>query len=275
VRREQLRDYWRQIIRQPLTAPKMIAVLSARGGTGKTTTAAHLGHVLAMVRGDLAVALDANPDSGNLVMRLGEPRSAYGAPGLHRAADHVLRCTDLLPYVTQADSGLWVVRSEADDGTRLGADEYQRMVRVLSRYSSVIVADLGTGMREPVLLALAGAAHALVAVAAPTTEAVEAAVDAIDGINQRLPDRNRAAVIAVSAVSAHSAELDTAELAAASDFYVDQVLQIPHDPHLATGAACRWALLSQHTQDAYLELAATIIGLLSGRPGRTERKNNE
>jgi len=261
-RREQIRESWRQLIRRQLGSPKIIAVFSPAGGVGKTTTAVHLGHALALVRGDLVTALDANPHSGNLVKRVSEPHSALGAGELHRAAESLLRCTDLLPYVTRAESGLWVVRSGPDTGARLGADEYRHILQVLGRYSSLIVVDLGTGMREPGFLAIAEAADALVAVAAPQDEGAEAAVDAIDRVNQRFPDRNRASTIVINAVRAKSRGLDFGELAAGSELYVDQVLRVPHDPHLATGGASRWALLSGQTRDAYLQTAATIITLL-------------
>jgi MinD-like ATPase involved in chromosome partitioning or flagellar assembly len=263
-RRERMRESWRELIRTPAGSPKIIAVFSPRGGVGKTTTALHLGHALAMVRDDLVVAIDANPDSGNLVKRVSEPHSPYGMGDLCQAAGQLARCTDLLPYVTQTPSGLWVVRSDPEAATRLGAGQYRLVLQALARYASVIVVDLGTGMREPAFLALAGAADALVAVAGPTHQAADAAVDAIDWVSQRIPEKDRACAVVVNAAMPGAPVLDVGKLAAASDFYVDQVLQVPHDPHLATGDACRWALLSRHTQDAYLQLAAAVMTLLAG-----------
>ena len=43
-----------------------VAVLSLKGGVGKTTTAVGLGATLASLRGDRVIAIDANPDRGTL-----------------------------------------------------------------------------------------------------------------------------------------------------------------------------------------------------------------
>jgi MinD-like ATPase involved in chromosome partitioning or flagellar assembly len=267
LRRERLRDYWRQLASAPIGSPMTVAVFSPRGGVGKTTTALHLGHALAMARSDLVVAVDANPDSGNLVKRLSEPHSDYGVGHLYQAAGHLDRCTDLLPYVTQAPSGLWVVRSDHEAEARPGAEEYRLALQVLSRYASVIIVDLGTGIREPVFLAVADAADALIVVAEPISQAAEAAIDALDWVEQRSHGNSRACALVVNTTAPRSPKLDAGKLAGASDFYVDQVLQVPYDPHLATGDVCRWALLSRHTQDAYLQLGAAVMTLGTVRVG--------
>ena len=46
-----------------------IAVLSLKGGVGKTTTTSGLGATLASVHGDRVIAVDANPDLGTLAVR--------------------------------------------------------------------------------------------------------------------------------------------------------------------------------------------------------------
>lgn len=257
-----VRRSWWQLGRRQFGAPKTIAVFGPGGGVGKTTTALHLGQVLAMVRGDLAVALDANPHSGNLVKRIHEPHSPRGAGGLSRAAQSLSSCTDLTPYVTHAETGLWVVRSDPDAGSRLGAAEYQRILQVLSTYASLLVIDLGTDMREQAFLAVAQGADAFVVVAPPEAEGVEAAIDALDGANERFPGQSRASVVVMNAARAQPHRPDIGELAAGSQLFADQVVYVPHDPHLATGGICRWDLLSQRTQDAYLNLTATVVTLL-------------
>ena len=256
------RSWWR-LSRRQFAAPKTIAVFGPGGGVGKTTTALHIGHVLAMVRGDLVVALDANPHSGNLVKRVHEPHSARGAGDLSRAAQSLTRCADLTPYATRSQAGLWVVRSDPDAGSRLGATEYRRVLQVLTTYASLLVIDLGTDMREQAFLAVAEGADALAVVAPPEAEGVEAAIDALDGANERFPGQSRASVVVMNAARAQQPRtLDIGELAAGSQLFADQVLYVPHDPHLATGGICDWDLLSPRTQDAYLHLTATILTLL-------------
>ena len=43
-----------------------VAVLSLKGGVGKTTVTVGLGATLASLRGDRVIAVDANPDRGTL-----------------------------------------------------------------------------------------------------------------------------------------------------------------------------------------------------------------
>lgn len=57
-------------VRAPLAGAHRVAVMSVKGGVGKTTVAACLGQALAEHRGDRAVVLDANPDAGTLADRL-------------------------------------------------------------------------------------------------------------------------------------------------------------------------------------------------------------
>src|SRR5207344_3454399 len=47
-----------------------VAVLSLKGGVGKTTTVMGLGSMLASLRGDRVIAVDANPDRGTLSDKL-------------------------------------------------------------------------------------------------------------------------------------------------------------------------------------------------------------
>ena len=56
----------RAITRPQLARCATIAVVSPKGGVGKTTTTALLGTLIAHLRRDLVLAVDANPDYGSL-----------------------------------------------------------------------------------------------------------------------------------------------------------------------------------------------------------------
>ncbi|GEM_PF-2056589 len=62
--------------RTPLRDDYRIAVMSLKGGVGKTTTTVALGGIFAETRGDRVVAVDANPDLGTLAQRAVGPTSA-------------------------------------------------------------------------------------------------------------------------------------------------------------------------------------------------------
>ena len=54
----------------PISACRRVAIVSRKGGIGKTTTTLMLGHTFATHRMDRVVALDANPDAGSLAYRV-------------------------------------------------------------------------------------------------------------------------------------------------------------------------------------------------------------
>ena len=61
-----LRRLDRAVMRPRLARCATIAVVSPKGGVGKTTMTALLGTLIAHVRRDLVLAIDANPDYGSL-----------------------------------------------------------------------------------------------------------------------------------------------------------------------------------------------------------------
>jgi MinD-like ATPase involved in chromosome partitioning or flagellar assembly len=248
-----------RFIRRRMQAPKIIAVFSPKGGVGKSTTAIMLGQVLAQVRGDLIAALDANPDSGNLVKRLREPYSPHAADDLGRDISQIARYTDLLPYLTKDDSGLCVIRSAEDAAGRLGPDEYRTILGLLSRFYGITIVDLGTGIREPAFLSIVDAADALVAVTEPSLDATEVAIGGIDWLRRQFPAKIGGGTLVLNATEPHYTQVDVGRLAAEFGKHMVRVLQVPRDPHLATGGPPRWPLLARQTRDAYLGLAAAVI----------------
>ncbi|GAA1663216.1 MinD/ParA family protein [Fodinicola feengrottensis] len=260
--RERRHRRWARLSRRPLAAPKVIAVFSPKGGVGKSTTALQLGQVLARLRGDLIAALDANPDSGNLIKRVAEPYSPGSASELRCYSEHVQRYADLMPYVTEAEGGLCVVRSDTAAAGRLGPVEYREVLGVLSRFYSIIVVDLGTGMREAAFLSIVEAADAVVAVTRPSFDAAEVLVEGMDWLARRFPLKVATSTVVVNASHTVAGELDLDRLEAELSRQVAHVLRVPHDRHLAAGGVPQWLLLSHHTQDAYLKLAATVVDSL-------------
>ena len=63
-------------IRRPVIGDYRVAVLSVKGGVGKTSTTIGLGATFASLRGDRVIAIDANPDFGTLAHRVPEPNPA-------------------------------------------------------------------------------------------------------------------------------------------------------------------------------------------------------
>ncbi len=72
-------------INRPLRGSYRVALLSLKGGVGKTTIAATLGSTFATVRGDRVVAVDANPDRGTLSQKIPLETTATVRQLLHDA----------------------------------------------------------------------------------------------------------------------------------------------------------------------------------------------
>ncbi|MGH3528517.1 MAG: AAA family ATPase, partial [Pseudonocardiaceae bacterium] len=84
-------------INQPLNGCYKIAMLSLKGGVGKTTITATLGSTLASLRGDRVVGVDANPDRGTLAQKIPLETSAT-VRHLLRDADRIHRHSDIRAY---------------------------------------------------------------------------------------------------------------------------------------------------------------------------------
>ena len=92
-----------------------VAVLSLKGGVGKTTTAVGLGATLATLRGDRVIAVDANPDRGTLSDKV-RLETAATIRDLLNERDQVSRYADVRAFTSQASSRLEVLASDRDPG---------------------------------------------------------------------------------------------------------------------------------------------------------------
>lgn len=266
---------WAWLIRQPLPAPAVIAVVSPKGGVGTSTTAILLGEVLARLRGHLVAALDAKTGPGDLITRVPGPHATLGAADLCKDAERLRRYTDLAPYMSRSASGLCVVRSSPDADPGLGPAEYRDLLDLLARFYCVIVVDLGTGIREPAFLAVMEAAHAVVPVTEPSLDATEAVIEGLDWLSRRFPGliRTATAVINQTQRAPHGQHPDQA--ADVLEDWVAQVVRAPADRALAAGRVPSWPKLATGTRHAFLELAAAVISGLPGPPGSEGRGPDE
>ncbi|HSR28597.1 MAG TPA: AAA family ATPase, partial [Actinomycetes bacterium] len=106
----------RQLIaraKAPVAGCRSIAVISRKGGVGKTTTTLMLGHTFASLRGDRVVALDGNPDAGSLGYRV-RRETAATVTNLLADEQEIIRYADIRSYTNQAPTRLEVVASDDD-----------------------------------------------------------------------------------------------------------------------------------------------------------------
>ena len=117
-------------LRTPIEGTRRVVVMSRKGGVGKTTISLALGSMLATERGDRVVAVDANPDAGNLAHRVA-PANGLTITDVLRDLDRSSSYADAQAYTSQApESRLEVLASDDDSriGMALDREDYHRLI---------------------------------------------------------------------------------------------------------------------------------------------------
>lgn len=257
-----------QRIRTPLPGPHSIVVGSIKGGIGKTTVSALLGLALAEHRGDRVIAVDANPDAGTLGDRLvGETlASTTTVRALLDDLDQIRSFTDLSRYTHLAGS-LQVLTSEQEPevAEAFSHTDYEAVLRLLSQYFPAIITDSGTGVVHSAMQGSLEHADSLVIVGALTQDGASRAARTLNYLATRdYPQLARDAVVVLSR-DRHSADIDEDLIRQHFQARCRAVIEMPSDPHLATGGEIDLAALRPGTHDAVLELAATVAEGFHGR----------
>lgn len=143
-----------------------IAVVSPKGGVGKTTITALLGTLLAQLRRDRVVAVDANPDYGSLGRVLVPDHQVYVDDFLARMDEPGLTLTALDTQLGRAPHGLMVLPAptEPDRMWRLDEAAYTKVIERLQELVGIVLLDCGTGLQEPAAGAAIKAADQLILV---------------------------------------------------------------------------------------------------------------
>ena len=238
-----------------------IAVMSLKGGVGKTTTTVGLGATLATLRGDRVIAVDANPDRGTLSDKVRLETSAT-VRDLLSERQQVHRYADVRAFTSQAPSRLEVLASDRDPGVSVAFSEedYCEVARVLEHYYSICITDCGTGLLHSAMTGVLNLADQIVLVSSPSVDGARSASATLDWLDAHdYGDLVRNAVVVLSTVrprSKSTVDLDRLEQHFAARCRA--VVRVPYDPHLEEGAEVELEQLSPATTGAYLRLSATV-----------------
>ncbi|CAN5248238.1 N/A [soil metagenome] len=247
--------------RRPFGGARTIAVVSTKGGVGKTTTALNLGHTLAAIRGDRVVALDANPDAGSLGYRVRRETQATAADLL--AFPHeITSYAQIRSFTSQASSRLEVIASDDDPRLtrRLGRREYERLLTLLRRQYNLILADCGTGILDSATRGVVQSADQLVVVTGPSVDAARAVTYLLAWLREHgMAKKVQRAVVVVNGVRPGRRPVDVERVTDHFRQLVRDVVVLPWDAELSNGAAVELEWLDSATRQAYLGLAATLV----------------
>lgn len=223
-------------IRRHIRKQYVIAVVSGKGGVGKTTVTACIGAVFRECRPENVVAVDAAPGFGTLAGRIDE-----APPGDYTA---VLNDTDVQGYADirehlgQNSLGLDVLAgNRASDQPRpLVPSMFTGVLSRLRRTHNVIVVDTSDDIEHPVMKAVFDACDTLVFVSGLTVDTSLPVTRAIDmlramGYHDLV---SRSMVILNDSRNKYDSE--------ARDYLTERFTQsgaavefLPFDPHLAKG----------------------------------------
>jgi MinD-like ATPase involved in chromosome partitioning or flagellar assembly len=238
-----------------------VAVMSLKGGVGKTTTTVGLGAMLASLRGDRVIAVDANPDRGTLSDKL-RLETAATVRDLLNEQYQIQRYTDVRAYTTQAASRLEVLASDRDPTVSVAFSEqdYSDVCQVLEHYYSICLTDCGTGLLHSAMTGVLRLTDQIVLVSSPSVDGARSASATLDWLQAHgYGDLVRHAVVVLAVIRPRSrggVDLDRLEQHFAARCRA--VVRVPYDAHLDEGAEVELSRLNRATIDAYLTLAAEV-----------------
>ncbi len=246
-------------VRSPLRGDYRVAVLSLKGGVGKTTTSVMLGGIFASLRGDRVIAIDANPDLGTLAQRAALP----GSPTIRDLlnADDVSRYSLIRNYTTQAESRLEVIGSERDPEVSEAFSErdYRHAIDILQHHYNIILTDCGTGLMHSAMAGVLDLANTLVVVTSTALDGAQSASATLDWLNHHGYEQLVSnAVVVVSAARPGPPNVNVQQLMDHFRARTRAVAMIPFDRHLSEGAMIDLERLDRKTYLAYLELAGLV-----------------
>ncbi|MEW1657954.1 MinD/ParA family protein [Streptomyces sp. NPDC093707] len=253
-----------QVLQQPVTTGRQIAVTSIRGGSGKSTVAALLGTTYAHYRQDPVLVLEADPALGSLPQRLGAQALRWTTSDVADIIKPNMTLLDVTGYLVQLPNNAWLLpASQGQIGVMLDSRAYERAVVALRRYFGVMVVDCETLPAEVARVALASA-HGRVLTAPATPEGVTSTYAVLQWM-QKLPRQVTAGTVVVLTELMPRAGIDLDEAAQKLRSAGVSVQVLPYDRHLAGGGSVDTALLAPPTREAAARIAADVFQLAQTR----------
>lgn len=255
-------------IRRVVTPPRgtaegfYLAVLSLKGGVGKTTLTMLLGSVFAMVRGTAALAVDADPDAGNLITRARKQTEKTVAQ-LVASAGELSGANAVREMTNQNEANLEVLAGDdyVDAQQPFGADDWRTVKEVVQKYYSIVLADCGLGLHTDVAGAVLKSAWAVVILCDACVDSARAAAIAVDWLREHgYMDLAGRVVIVVNHTKPGKSPANLEEIKAklAEQVGEDRVFELPFDSHIEAGGEIDIRLISPEVRRRATEICAKL-----------------
>ncbi|MER6781820.1 MULTISPECIES: SCO5717 family growth-regulating ATPase [unclassified Streptomyces] len=249
-----------ELIRTPVMSCYRIAVISLKGGVGKTTTTTALGATLATERQDKILAIDANPDAGTLGRRV---RRETGATirDLVQAIPYLNSYMDIRRFTSQAPSGLEIIANDVDPAvsTTFNDEDYRRVIDTLGRQYPIILTDSGTGLLYSAMRGVLDLADQLIIISTPSVDGASSASTTLDWLSAHgYADLVSRSLTVISGVRETSKMIKIEDIVQHFETRCRGVVVVPFDEHLAAGAEVDLDMMRPKTREAYFNLSALV-----------------
>ena len=261
--RKALRDIQRGFAR-----PMTVVVIQPKGGAGKTPTTIGIAAALGVHRGGYVIGWDDNETRGTLAVRVVNRDSQRATvwdllSDLPRFERTEARVGDLSYYVRaqgEAQFDALVSDDLPSNMEQIGEQEFHRIHAVLQRFYRVVVIDTGNNVRSPNWQAAVNAADVVVIPSTYQRDVGFSASWVLDHLIQT--GRAELAEHAVTVLTAADPSTDPKvreELLHHFGQRTERVVEIPYDPHIATGGPIHWDRLNEATRRAWVQAAAVVV----------------
>ncbi|QDQ14024.1 SCO5717 family growth-regulating ATPase [Streptomyces spectabilis] len=249
-----------ELIRTPVLSCYRIAVISLKGGVGKTTTTTALGSTLASERQDKILAIDANPDAGTLGRRV---RRETGATirDLVQAIPYLNSYMDIRRFTSQASSGLEIIANDVDPAvsTTFNDEDYRRAIDVLGKQYPIILTDSGTGLLYSAMRGVLDLADQLIIISTPSVDGASSASTTLDWLSAHgYANLVQRSITVISGVRETGKMIKVEDIVSHFETRCRGVVVVPFDEHLAAGAEVDLDMMRPKVREAYFTLAAMV-----------------
>ncbi|MFD4664191.1 MinD/ParA family ATP-binding protein [Streptomyces halstedii] len=253
-----------ELLQQPVTTGRQIAVTSIRGGAGKSTVAALLGTAYAHYRQDPVLLVEADPALGSLPIRLGARSLRWTTGDMAGIVEPQMSLLDITGYLVQLPENAWLLPgSQGQIGAMLDVQAYERVMVSLRRYFGVTVVDCETLPAEVARVALT-ASQARVLATPATLDGLTSTYNVLQWM-RGLPRYVIEGTVVVLTEQVPRPGVDLVRAARKLTTTGAAVHVLPHDAHLAAGGTIRTELLAHPTRRAATRLAADVFQLSQKR----------
>ncbi|MFH9618023.1 SCO5717 family growth-regulating ATPase [Streptomyces pratensis] len=248
------------LIRTPVLSCYRIAVISLKGGVGKTTTTTALGSTLATERQDKILAIDANPDAGTLGRRV---RRETGATirDLVQAIPYLNSYMDIRRFTSQAPSGLEILANDVDPAvsTTFNDEDYRRAIEVLGKQYPIILTDSGTGLLYSAMRGVLDLADQLIIISTPSVDGASSASTTLDWLSAHgYAELVQRSLTVISGVRETGKMIKVDDIVQHFETRCRGVVVVPFDEHLSAGAEVDLDMMRPKTREAYFNLSALV-----------------